>query len=84
MRVLAFLVSAGLAAAATPAVAQQSSAPSAKPDPNERICRKPQPVIGTRIPPGRVCKTRAEWDAESREAQQDWKSRHNPASGDGG
>jgi len=61
----------------------QTSAPGAgASDPNQRICRRAQAELGTRIPARAVCKTRAEWAAESRDAQHNMRHRHNPGSGD--
>lgn len=50
------------APAATPA-------PSAKKDPNERVC-KTSPVIGSRVP-SRICMTRAEWVARAEADRRD-------------
>jgi hypothetical protein len=43
--------------------------PSSKKDPNARVC-KTSPVIGTRVP-SRICMTRAEWEARTRQDRQD-------------
>lgn len=36
---------------------------------NEMVCRKPKPLIGTRFPGPKICKTKRQWDAEMREEQ---------------
>jgi hypothetical protein len=36
---------------------------------NQMVCRKPRPMIGTRFPGPKICKTKSEWDAEMREEQ---------------
>jgi hypothetical protein len=46
------------------AQAQAQSAEGAQANPNELICRRARPAVGT-IMSRRVCKTRAEWTAEA-------------------
>jgi hypothetical protein len=57
----------------TAASAQPSSSPSANgaaaPDPNAMICRN-QRETGSMLARTRVCKTRAEWEAERRDNRQ--------------
>ncbi|HVU19693.1 MAG TPA: hypothetical protein VHE09_03110 [Rhizomicrobium sp.] len=36
---------------------------------NEMVCHKPRPMIGTRFPGPRICKTKRQWDAEMYEEQ---------------
>jgi hypothetical protein len=81
MSVLAVLLSVAVAASVPPAAAP-GNAGASQPDPNERVCRRTPPTLDTRIAPRRVCRTRGEWEAEARAAQQDWANRHRPASGD--
>jgi len=61
---------AGLLAVAfvvTPIAA--SAEPTAERDPNEVVCRRSTPDVGT-IMTRRVCKTRAQWAADAAAAQQ--------------
>jgi hypothetical protein len=49
--------------------------PQANPSPQtveaeKMVCRAPRPMIGTRFPGPRVCKTQRQWDAEMHDAQQ--------------
>ncbi|HEX8642739.1 MAG TPA: hypothetical protein VF702_02365 [Allosphingosinicella sp.] len=37
--------------------------PKAAENPDQVICRAPQPVLGSRVATRRVCRTRAEWRA---------------------
>lgn len=77
------LILALLAAGAQPALAR-SGDQQGENDPNEIVCRRPAAELGTRIRPPRVCKSRAEWDAESRAAQEAWRNRQRAPSGDPG
>ena len=36
---------------------------------NEMICHKPRPMIGSRFPGPKICKTKRQWDAEMYEEQ---------------
>jgi len=63
---------AGLLAVAfvvTPFAASAASAQPAERDPNEVVCRRTTPDVGT-IMSRRVCKTRAQWAADAASAQQ--------------
>lgn len=60
---------AAAAAPAAPAGPAPVSAPSAKKDPAQRVC-KTTPVIGRRVP-SRICMTRAEWEERARVDRQD-------------
>jgi hypothetical protein len=60
-------------AAASPATGQGRIA-AATENPDEMICRAPQPAIGSRVARRRVCRTRAEWrafQADRAQAQRD-------------
>lgn len=53
------------------APASLSTTAPAQNDPNELICRKGEPPIGSRIPGPSVCHTRAEWDAMRQQSRED-------------
>jgi hypothetical protein len=36
---------------------------------NKMVCRPPRPLIGTRFPGPKICKTQRQWDAEMYEEQ---------------
>lgn len=64
-------------ALATPVLADSTSSSATAPttksdasDPNKVICRRIE-VIGSRLDSKRVCRTRAEWDAEQAANRQD-------------
>jgi len=56
-----------------PAVVPAATAPAAQPapqdDPNEMICKSGEPILGSRFPGPRVCRTRKEWDQIRRDSQ---------------
>lgn len=59
------------APAQTPGAAPQATtAPAPADDPNEVICRAGEPVIGSRFPGPRQCRTRKEWDRIKQESQE--------------
>ena len=37
-------------------------------DPNEIICRPAEPILGSRLPGPRLCRTRREWDQLKRDS----------------
>lgn len=43
--------------------AQSRTATAATENPDQMICRAPEPVLGSRVARRRVCRTRAEWRA---------------------
>jgi hypothetical protein len=55
------------ATAVTPAATAQPAAPAD--DPNEVICRKGEPILGSRFPGPRVCHTRKEWAQIQQDSQ---------------
>jgi hypothetical protein len=58
------------APAATPDAAPQATQQAAPADdPNEVICRAGEPIIGSRFPGPRICRTRKEWDQIKRDSQ---------------
>jgi len=63
---------AALMMAAAPAMAGDTSTPTAKPakDPNQVVCEK-QEVLGSRVATKKVCKTRAEWAEQRRLEKQE-------------
>lgn len=68
------VISIAAATAGEPAPAPSTNpaavaAPTAKKDPDQRVC-KTAPVIGRRVP-SRICMTRAEWEARARVDRQD-------------
>ena len=72
----AVLIASGVAVT-TVAVAQQApqasspvpaQAAPAHDDPNEVICHPGEPILGSRLAPLRVCKTRGEWDQIRRDS----------------
>jgi hypothetical protein len=52
---------------AAPQAAQQPAAPAE--DPNERICKAGDPIVGSRFSTGRVCHTRKEWDQIKKDSE---------------
>lgn len=52
-----------LALAAQPGQGPGASNSAPAEDPDQVICRAPQPVLGSRVAMRRICKTRAEWRA---------------------
>ncbi len=60
---------AGLLLSPAVTLAQDTTAPTSPAattpapgdDPNEIVCRRGEPVVGTRLPGPRVCHTRKEW-----------------------
>ena len=60
---------ASTAASAQPSSSSPNGAGAAAPDPNAMICRN-QRETGSMLNRTRVCKTRAEWDAERRDNRQ--------------
>lgn len=74
MRVKAGLLFAGVLFLASPVAAHMttpsggtSAAPVAAGDPNEVLCRRTPPPIGTRMGARRQCATRAEWQRRDAE-----------------
>ena len=71
---------AGFLLSATVTLAQDATAPATSPaatastapadDPNEIICRRGEPVVGTRLPGPRICHTRKEWKDIQYQTQQ--------------
>jgi hypothetical protein len=83
---LVHALAAGLMIAA-PVSAQNASAKASVsgPDATDKvICRRPQPELGSRMTPKRVCKPASVWDAEAKTAQEVWDRRQQPPSGDPG
>ena len=39
-------------------------------DPDQVICRAPEPIVGSRVARRRICRTRAEWQAFEADRQQ--------------
>lgn len=66
------------------AAAPAFAAPSPKPaeDANKPICKR-QVEIGTLVGRRKVCKTRAEWAAEMRQAQEDTRLMQTPSATNG-
>jgi hypothetical protein len=60
------------APAATPDAAPQATQQPTQPaeDPNEIICKAGAPVVGSRLPTGRTCHSRREWDQIKRDSQE--------------
>jgi hypothetical protein len=54
------------APAAAPAVSPQAAPTD---DPNEVICHKGEPILGSRFPSSRVCHTRREWNQIQKDSQ---------------
>jgi hypothetical protein len=52
---------------AAPQATQQPAAPAE--DPNERICKSGEPIVGSRFAASRVCHTRKEWDQIQKDSQ---------------
>lgn len=52
------------------APAGQSRAGAAAENPDDMICRAPEPRLGSRVARRRVCRTRAEWQAASSDNSQ--------------
>jgi hypothetical protein len=59
------------APAAAPATAPQVQQAAPADDPDERICKSGEPILGSRFPGPRVCHTRKEWDQIQRDSQQE-------------
>jgi hypothetical protein len=61
---------AALGQEAQPAAAPQRAQPQAKAadDPNEIVCRPGDPILGSRLPTARICRTRKEWDQIQRDS----------------
>jgi hypothetical protein len=51
------------------ATATAASAQAPASDPDEIVCRANQVMTGTRIPSGRICHTRREWDKMQEESK---------------
>ena len=64
-----FALLVSTAASAQPSSSSPNGAGAAAPDPNTMICRN-QRETGSMLNRTRVCKTRAEWDAERRDNRQ--------------
>jgi hypothetical protein len=45
------------------------------------VCRIPEPVVGSRLRPKRVCMTQADWKAAARNSQAAWERRYQAPSG---
>jgi hypothetical protein len=55
-----------------PSVVRPSADPTPQTVENEKlVCRAPRPMMGTRFPGPRICKTQRQWDAEHYEAKED-------------
>ena len=60
--------------AATSQPATKGRIAASNENPDEIVCRAPQPVLGSRVAQRRVCRTRAEWrafQADRAQAQRD-------------
>jgi hypothetical protein len=71
----AAVIAPALIAAAPAAQTAQSAAPAktaktAKVDPNQVICKKFPPPVGTRVGSRQICKTQAEWDMIDRNQEE--------------
>jgi hypothetical protein len=63
------MLSTAAAAAQPPSSTSSNDAGAGTPDPNQMICRN-QRETGSMLARTRVCKTRAEWEAERRDNRQ--------------
>jgi hypothetical protein len=53
-----------------PGAAPQAAQPTSTDDPNEVVCRAGEPILGSRFPGPRICRTRKEWDQIKRDSQE--------------
>jgi hypothetical protein len=56
-------------AAQAPATDQPAPASTGTSDLDRMVCRSGRPLIGTRFPGPRICKTQRQWDSEMQTAQ---------------
>lgn len=76
MRGMALLLAATLCTPA--AAAEQSPAPAPKPAEEKKICRT-YIATGSLVQKNRICRTRAEWEATTRNARKEASDMQNPA-----
>lgn len=54
---------------------------STQPADQKVVCRTPEPIVGSRLRPKRVCMKEADWNAEAREHGRAWERRSQAPSG---
>ena len=84
MPLLPFLIL--LAGATSPALIAAQQVGAEQPTATEAgdtkiVCRRPEPVVGSRLRPKRVCMTQADWNAAARESHAAWDRRSQAPSG---
>ena len=78
---LAFLSGAtGQSTIAAPQIRAEQP-PASQPADEKIVCRRPEPIVGSRLRPKRVCMKQADWNAAARENQREWERRSQAPSG---
>ena len=70
----------GQATIAAPQVGTERSS-ATQPADEKIVCRRPEPVVGSRLRPKRICMKQADWNAAAREYQTEWERRSQAPSG---